>query len=50
MFGEPFAPFACGGEGVDVEAGVTERFKKRSLSFFRLWNRGAFANLAGTGG
>jgi hypothetical protein len=47
---ELFAPFAWGGEGVEVEAGVTERFKKRSLSFFRVWNRGAFANLAGIGG
>lgn len=47
---ELFAPFGCGGEGVEVEAGVTERFRKRSLSFFRVWNRGAFENLAGMGG
>ena len=53
LFGEglePLEPFGCGGEGVEVEAGVTERFKKRSLSFFRVWNRGAFANFAGIGG
>jgi hypothetical protein len=47
---EPFAPFEWGGEGVEVEAGVAERFRRRSLSFFRLWNRGAFVNLAGIGG
>lgn len=47
---EPFALFGWGGEGVEVEAGVTERFRKRSLSFLRLWNRGAFVNLAGIGG
>lgn len=47
---EPLAPSGWGGEGVEVEAGVTERPRKLSLSLFRLWNRGAFANLAGTGG
>ena len=47
---EPSTPFGWGGDGVEVEAGVTERFRKRSLSFFRLWNRGAFENLAGIGG
>ena len=48
--GEGLEPFGRGGEGVDVEAGVPERFRNRSLSGFRLWNRGAFANLAGIGG
>ena len=47
---EPSTPFGWGGDGVEVEVGVTERFIKRSLSFFRLWNRGAFENLAGIGG
>lgn len=46
----PSVPFGWGGEGVDVEVGVAERFRNRSLSFFRLWNRGAFENLAGIGG
>ena len=47
---EPFALSGCGGEGVEVEAGVTERLRNRSLSFFLVWNRGAFENLAGIGG
>ena len=35
---------------MEAEAGVLERFRKRSLSGFRLWNKGAFLNLAGIGG
>lgn len=47
---EPFVPFGWGGDGVEVEAGVAERLRKRSLSLFLVWNRGAFENLAGIGG
>lgn len=48
--GDGLKPFGRGGEGVDVEPGVPERFRNRSLSCFRLWNKGALANLAGIGG
>jgi hypothetical protein len=47
---EPLSPFGWGGEGVEAEAGVAERFSKRSLPFLWLWKRGAFENLAGIGG
>ena len=47
---ELFVPPGWGGEGVEVEVGVAERLRKRSLSFFLVWNRGAFENLAGIGG
>ena len=50
VLGEGPEPFGWGGDGVEVEVGVTERFRRRSLSFFRVWNRGALENLAGIGG